>query len=388
VAASNSIDSENADYVCDGVNDQDNINAAIGNLPDNGGSIYLREGTYVVGDNIIISKSNVALVGAGASTVIKIEDAKNANMSVIYASGKDNLLVQNLRINGNAVNQTSGTMRGIYLYGGKNSKIVDCWVENLREYGIYLQSSNNNTVTGNTIQGNSLDNSNNNTITSNTFQGNGQHGIYLTASSNNTVAGNTIQGNDNHGIYLSSSSDNNTVSINMVVGNSQATDNTDNGIQVDNSNYNNIQGNTVRKGTGSKQQNTGITILSGTNNFVANNDLYQAGAATKFSDAGTETIFDYSQSGTEENLVSIDSSGLTEDTVTFPISFPSVPKVIANLANFDNDAIIAYIVQIETVTTVNFTIKTNVLDPPSDNVGDNADLIWYATVASQSGGRE
>ena len=365
MAASNSIDSENADYVCDGVNDQDNINAAIGNLPDNGGSIYLREGTYVVGDNIIISKSNVALVGAGASTVIKIKDAKNDNMSVIYASGKENLLVQNLRINGNAVNQTSGTMRGIHLYGGKNSKIVDCWVENLREYGIYLQSSNNNTVIGNTIQGNSLDN-----------------------SSNNTITGNTIQGNGQHGIYLSSSSDNNMVSINMVVGNSQAAHNTDNGIQVSQSNYNNIQGNTVRKGTGSNQQNTGITILSGTNNFVANNDLYQAGATENFSDAGTGTIFDYSQSGTEENAVPIDSTGLKTNTITFPVPFPSVPRVIANLANFDNDAIIAYIVQIETVTTDNFTIKTNVLGPPSDNVGDDADIMWYATVASQSGGRE
>jgi len=387
VAASNSIDN-NADYVCDGENDQVEINAAIDNLPAIGGSIYLREGTYFVGDNIIISKSNVALVGAGASTVIKIEDAKNADMSVIYASGKDNLLVQNLRINGNAVNQTSGTMRGIYLYSTKNSKIVDSWVENLREYGIYLQSSNNNTVTGNTIQGNSLDNSNNNTITSNTFQGNGQHGIYLTASSNNTVTGNTVQGNDNHGIYLSSSSDNNTVSINMVVGNSQATDNTDNGIQVDNSNYNNIQGNTVRKGTGSKQQNTGITILSGTRNFVANNDLYQAGAAAaNFSDAGTETIFDYSQSGTKENAVPIDSTGLKENTITFPVSFPSVPRVTANLANFDNDVAIAYVVQIKTVTTDNFTLITRVVTN-SENIGDNADIMWYATVASQSGGRE
>ena len=390
MAASNSIDSENADYVCDGTDDQVQINAAIDNLPAIGGSIYLREGTYVVSDNIIISKSNVALVGAGASTVIKIKDAKNADMSVIYASGKDNLLVQNLRINGNAVNQTSGTMRGIHLYSAKNSKIVGCWVENLREYGIYLQSSSNNTVTGNTIQGNSLDNSNNNTITSNTFQGNGQHGIYLTASSNNTVMGNTIQGNDNHGIYLSSSSDNNTVSINMVVGNSQATDNTDNGIQVDNSNYNNIQGNTVRKGTGSKQQNTGITILSGTNNFVANNDLYQAGAAAaNFSDAGTGTIFDYSQSGTEENLVPIDSDGLKENTITFPVSFPSVPRVTANLANFDNDATRAYVVQIKTVTTDNFTIVTYVVtNTESYTAGHNADIMWYATVASQSGGRE
>lgn len=387
MAASNSIDSENADYVCDGVDDQNNINAAIGNLPAGGGSIYLREGTYVVSDNIIISKSNVALVGAGASTVIKIKDAKNANMSVIYASGEDNLLVQNLRVNGNAVNQTSGTMRGIYLYSVKNSKIVDCWVENLREYGIYLQSSSNNTVTGNTVQGNSLDNSNNNTITGNTCQGNGQHGIYLTASSNNTVTGNTIQGNDNHGIYLSFSSDNNMVSINMVVGNSQATDNTDNGIQVSQSNYNNIQGNTVRKGTGSKKQNTGITILSGTNNFVANNDLYQAGATTNFSDSGTGTIFDYSQSGRTENVVPLKPAGRKENTINFPVSFPSVPRVTANLANFDNDAARAYVVQIKTVTTDNFTIITYV-DWASATAGDDADIIWYATVASQSGGRE
>lgn len=387
MAAYNSLDSENADFICDGENDQDNINAAINNLPTIGGSIYLREGTYVVGDNIIISKSNVALVGAGASTVIKIEGAKNADMSVIKASGKDNLLIQNLRINGNAVNQTSGTMRGIYLYGVKNSKIVDCWVENLREYGIYLQNSTNNTVIGNTVQGNSLDNSNNNTVIGNTCQGNGQHGIYLTASSNNTVTGNTIQGNDHHGIYLYSSSDNNMVSTNMVLGNSQATHNTDNGIQVYQSNYNNIQGNTVRKGTGSKQQNTGITILSGTSNFVANNDLYQAGATASFRDTGTGTIFDYSQSGRAENVVPLKPAGLKENTISFPISFPSVPRVTANLANFDNGAAWAYVVQINTVTPDNFTIITYV-DWPSDNAAHNADIIWYATVASQSGGRQ
>lgn len=69
----------------------------------------------------------------------------------------------------------------------------------------------------------------------------------------------------------------------------------------------------------------------------------------------------------------IDSTGLKTSTITFLVSFPSVPRVIANLANFDNDAIY---------------IKGNVLDPPSATVGDNADIIWYATVASQSGDRE
>ncbi|MFQ6130104.1 MAG: H-type lectin domain-containing protein, partial [Candidatus Hadarchaeaceae archaeon] len=102
-----------------------------------------------------------------------------------------------------------------------------------------------------------------------------------------------------------------------------------------------------------------------------------------FSDAGTGTIFDYSQSGLAENVVPL--SGFVETTIFFPVSFPSPPRVTANLANFDNDAAIVYIVQIKTVTTDNFTIKTFV--DYAVPTGD-ADIIWYATVASQSGGRE
>jgi len=116
VAAYNSSDNENADFVCDGTDDQVEINDAIDNLSAIGGSIYLREGTYVLSDNIVISKSNVALMGTGASTVIKIKDNKNANMRAIYASSKSNLLIQNICIDGNNANQTSGTMHGIYFY--------------------------------------------------------------------------------------------------------------------------------------------------------------------------------------------------------------------------------------------------------------------------------
>jgi parallel beta-helix repeat protein len=153
VAAYNSIDNENADFVCDGENDQVTINAAIDNLSASGGSIYLREGTYILSDNIIISESNVALVGAGSSTVLKIEDNKNADMRVIYAFGVANLLIQNLRIDGNNANQTTGTTDGIYFENVDNSKIVDCWIKNLTEVGIFLRTSNNNIVAMNTIQG-------------------------------------------------------------------------------------------------------------------------------------------------------------------------------------------------------------------------------------------
>ncbi len=295
VAAYNSIDNENADFVCDGENDQVEINAAIDNLPENGGSIYLREGTYILSDNIIISKSNVALVGAGASTMLKIKDSKNANMYVIYASGKVNLLIQNLRIDGNNANQTAGVMYGIYFTSVENSKIADSWMENSYA-GITLFSASNNIVTGNTSQGNTndgiyLDSSSNNIITGNICQGNG-YGVVLNFSSNNIITGNICQGNSWHGIWVSVSS-NNTVTGNTVNGNSQATNNTYDGIYIiSSSDYNNIQGNTVRQGTGAKQQRYGISINSTNcdNNLVINNDLYQAGATADLSDAGTGTI--------------------------------------------------------------------------------------------------
>jgi parallel beta-helix repeat protein len=157
VAAHDSIDNENADFVCYGVDDQITIYNAINSLPPSGGSIYLREGTYILSGNIIISKSNVTLFGAGSSTVLKREDNNNENMRLIYAFGTDNLrtanlLIQNLQIDGNKANPDNGTTDGIYFENVDNSKIVDCWIKNQTHVGIFLKSSNYNIVMMNTIQ--------------------------------------------------------------------------------------------------------------------------------------------------------------------------------------------------------------------------------------------
>jgi len=79
----------------------------------------------------------------------------------------------------------------------------------------------------------------------------------------------------------------------MIIGNSQNSDNTYTGIYVRNdSNYNNIQGNTVRRGTGAKQQCYGIWIRTNcNNNLVINNDIYQAGVTSDYYDQGTGTIY-------------------------------------------------------------------------------------------------
>jgi len=174
VAAHDSIDNENADFVCDGVDDQITINAAIDSLPSVGGSIYLREGTYILSDNIIISKSNVALFGAGSSTVLKRKDNNNKNMRVIYASGVASLLIQNLSIDGNKANPDNGTTDGIYFDHVDNSKIVECWIKNQTEVGIFLNSSTYNIVAMNTIQNDNYS------------------GVRTLSSPNNTIVNNSI----------------------------------------------------------------------------------------------------------------------------------------------------------------------------------------------------
>ena len=422
VSASDSLDRTKADYICDGVSDQTEINSAIAALSASGGVVYLLDGTFIIDGQITIDKSNVTLVGAGAGTVIKIKDSHNADINVISVDTKNNVLIKDLRIDGNKANQSSGTMHGIYFDTVTYSKVEGCWVKDLRTYGISLYTSSNNntisgnicqgngssgiilvtsinntvngntcngntldgivlvtasnhntvsgntcqgnglrgidlqpssdynTVTGNTCQGNTqhgiyVDTSSHNTITGNTVQGNGQRGIYVDVSSgyntvsgntcqgnglygiqvqwsnntvtgntcqgngvdgirlasagNNTVAGNTCQGNGQHGIDLSTSS-NNTIVGNTVVGNSQDTDDTYDGIFVDaDSNYNNIQGNTVRHAGGAKQHRYGIRINNANcdGNFIHDNDIYTAGKTANYSDAGTGTTSEKNSCG-------------------------------------------------------------------------------------------
>jgi len=136
-----------------------------------------------------------------------------------------------------------------------------------------------------------LDSSSNNSIMGNICQSNDLDGICLDHSSNNTITGNTFQGNGRHGIYFNYSSSN-TICTNTIVGNSQNSNNTYDGINVGyiESDYNNIQGNTVRRGNGTNKQRSGIWINLATGNLVINNDLYWAGTTSDNSDTGSGTI--------------------------------------------------------------------------------------------------
>jgi len=230
VAASDSKDTTNADYVCDGVNDQIEIQAAIDALPAQGGMVLLLEGTYNISATINIMSNNVTLAGVGWATKLFLVNGANCSVIVVGdgATALTGICIKDLQIDGNKANNTAG--HGIYFYGGSGTEItlsvvINCYVHDCYNNGIYLYYADYNTVTGNHCNSNNregifLGYSNNNTVTGNQCNSNNYDGIYLSYSNNNTVTGNQCNSNNYDGIYLSSA-DYNTVTGNRCTGNGE-----------------------------------------------------------------------------------------------------------------------------------------------------------------------
>lgn len=285
VAASNSSQAvkDSADYVASGTADQDIINTAL--IASSGGSVYLAEGTYTVSGSINVPNST-SLSGGGVGTLITVPNAQNGSYSIIAntdTSTGTRVTVRDLQIDGNKANQTSGSMKGIYLYsmgGGTGSsardgaKIMNVTVRSIYGSfapGIGLSFSSNNTLTNNTVLGNGstgvdLAYSNYNTLTGNTIQGN-SYGVNVSGG-NNTITGNTIQGNGNSGVLMSGSG-------NVVTGNGFH----GNGIYAVylNSSTNNTIGSNMITGTGAVSGGVGVRMYSSSGNQVSENRIHDTG---------------------------------------------------------------------------------------------------------------
>ncbi|MBI2129691.1 right-handed parallel beta-helix repeat-containing protein, partial [Candidatus Woesearchaeota archaeon] len=92
--------------------------------------------------------------------------------------------------------------QGIQLFNVSNAIITGNNISEGSYYGLYMQYSQNNNISGNTI------------ITNGSFG----YGIYLVSSSNSSITGNTITTAGSNGIWLSSSS-NSTISNNAIIAN-------------------------------------------------------------------------------------------------------------------------------------------------------------------------
>lgn len=299
------------DYLCDGTDDQVEINAAIQALPSGGGEIVILDGTYNISATILVNRDNVSLIGNGRNTQLKRNWNSNNDEGIVTLNA-DYCSIKEIYFYGTRLTSYSHniyvkysnycTINNNYTYSGEsyilltNSQYNTISSNNgiFGYYGIVLT----NTSSFNTIDNNIVDeietntNSNfniisnnksignsaivilsaNNTITGNNFS-DGSTGIRLWSNAtNNLVSGNTFCNND-YGISLSNHSSNNTVIGNI------CNDNTREGISCYLTSNNTIVGNSCFRGTGTSSDYTStqytIYINSSSNNnlFACNNLL-------------------------------------------------------------------------------------------------------------------
>ena len=127
IAANDSLERSKlqADFVCDGINDEIEIKEAIDTLSDIGGKIILLEGNFIINSQInltdMTNNSYVTLEGQGDGTVIKIADGNSISMSAIYVEGRTksdvvhDTTLRNFKIDGNKNNVTGEVYNGILI---------------------------------------------------------------------------------------------------------------------------------------------------------------------------------------------------------------------------------------------------------------------------------
>jgi hypothetical protein len=155
ISAYNSPDIISADYVCDGIDDQEEINSAISSLNDKAGIISLSKGLFNI-SKPILTRNYLILSGQGYETLINLVDEGNCDI-ISSADGPynqiTNLTILNLRINGNKKNQfILNTQKyewkdghGIFLTCS-NSTFKNLWIEDIYNRGITCRSGYNNKI--------------------------------------------------------------------------------------------------------------------------------------------------------------------------------------------------------------------------------------------------
>jgi len=326
VAASDSQNSEKADYVANGTDDDVTIESAITALPAGGGVVALLDGTYSIGDaagdGIDITKSNVTLIGTGRSTILQRQGDTASNDGVITigngsATTVTGVVISDLAIDGckaiagNCSTAYEGTENmGIYFNQDVlQSKVLNNFIYDNDGSSIIMWGVTDNNFE-NIIQGNDIRDGDDrgidvthgpNTIVSeNTITGHdGGHGIRANLSEGTVITGNILVGNGmntNPQIFIG-------YNYVTVTGNSIKDSGTANaaGIDATGSNHT-ISGNNIEGNGGIGIYITG-TYSSVTGNYIAGNA--QHGIASNGGDYNVfagNSIYNNTGSGTNDGI--------------------------------------------------------------------------------------
>ncbi|RLJ01551.1 MAG: hypothetical protein DRP08_05375 [Candidatus Aenigmatarchaeota archaeon] len=346
VAASDSSEKvkAQADYVCDGVDDQVEIQAAIDALPTGGtlgGTVQLLEGTFVISAPIKL-RTYMRLQGMHqGATTIKLADNANCNgLEYISDVGGIMITIARMTLAGNKDNNVSG--KGIYINTTSGAVLRDfhldeVFVSSWAEEGIYTNNSTGFKLTRSWIEFNGgagikIDGSTQGFITNCVIHGN-LHGIWLLNHSGGKYIGNLISGNKKYGIY-SQSGIRELYMGNSILGNSADPTHTSSGILLSGSDYSIIIGNLF---DGQDNERWGVQIYSSTDGAVVMDNTFYRHWSAPIIDNSTSTqcymrysdlFMDCLAASTNYVHSAITGTG-AEQEITTGITNPDVPRNIS-----------------------------------------------------------
>ena len=164
VAAFDTQDKGQAEYICSGINDDVVLQAAINSLPAQGGAVVLLEGMYFLSKAVQINKRNVTIQGQDRGAQVTLATGANSDVFQVLADpnplNSEDATFRNLIIDGN---KTSNPNVGACIGGIdiSNVNIEHCFIRNCR-YGInfsYTTSGSNaldNTITDSWVTDNQV----------------------------------------------------------------------------------------------------------------------------------------------------------------------------------------------------------------------------------------
>src|SRR3990167_1205855 len=256
-----------ADYYTDGTADDVQIQAAIDAVnTSGGGSVYIKVGTYNINAKVTIP-SNITIGGDGFVTILKAVNCFSNTINMLENSdtinGNSNIIVKDLKIDGNRANRTATTtdeqgsnimykkctncvMENIFSTDSPNVNIIlaqgttfsivkNCFVTNASNHNLLLLGTSGgieckkNIVSGNIVtgagtglvQGVNIElaiYATYNTITNNVCDSALEGGIHVYYRANhNSIVGNICSSNSQNGISIVDESDYNTISANEIV---------------------------------------------------------------------------------------------------------------------------------------------------------------------------
>ena len=137
----------------DGSGDTDDIQEAINLLPPTGGMVFIKEGTFIIRNEIDVNKNNLTIQGIGDGTVLQMKKEFANNAAVFDIATQQDIILRDFKIDGNA-SQTQTTHQGIEIAFSTNVRVDNVTIENMEGgEGIKTLTSTQITITNCNITG-------------------------------------------------------------------------------------------------------------------------------------------------------------------------------------------------------------------------------------------